>query len=67
MKFVIDLKPCPFCGFDDHLYPAYDFPGTGPCRGIDCLRCGIDFVPRNGIDVFSAWNKRADAKATRAA
>jgi len=52
------LLPCPFCGFDDQLYPTYDWPGTGPCLGIDCLRCGIDFTPRKGMDVYEAWNKR---------
>lgn len=53
------LLPCPFCGHDDQLYPAHHFPGTGPAYAIDCLRCGIDFTPREGMDVAAAWNRRA--------
>lgn len=53
------LLPCPFCGEDDHLYPAYHGMGDGEPYAIDCLRCGIDFVPRKGKDVFEAWNERA--------
>lgn len=54
-----DLLPCPFCGHDDQLYPAHHFPGTGPAYAIDCLRCGMDFTPREGMDVAAAWNRRA--------
>lgn len=53
------LLPCPFCGFDDELYPSYSWPGNIGPHAIDCLRCGIDFVPREGMDVIAAWNKRA--------
>jgi len=52
------LLPCPFCGFDDELYPSYRWPGNIGLHAIDCLRCGIDFVPREGMDVIAAWNKR---------
>ena len=54
-----ELLPCPFCGHDDQLYPAHHFPGTGPAYAIDCLRCGIDFTPREGMDVAAKWNTRA--------
>lgn len=52
------LKPCPFCGEADELYPSHDWPGSGPPYAIDCLGCGIDFVPRAGMDVVAAWNRR---------
>jgi Lar family restriction alleviation protein len=54
-----DLKPCPFCGEREHLYPSHHWPGTGAPYGIDCLGCGIDFTPREGMDVIAAWNRRA--------
>lgn len=52
------LKPCPFCGEVEHLYPAYRWPGTGSPYAVDCLRCGYDFTPRDGMDVVAMWNKR---------
>ncbi len=52
------LLPCPHCGFDDELYPAYHDMGAGEPYAIDCLRCGYDFTPREGLDVRALWNKR---------
>lgn len=54
------LKPCPFCGTDDHLYPAHHHLGHGKPYAIDCVRCGYDFTPRTGFDVVAMWNRRAD-------
>lgn len=56
---LVKFLPCPFCGFDDEIYPTYAWPGNGPCLGVDCLRCGFDFTVREGMDVREAWNKRA--------
>lgn len=53
------LQPCPFCGEKEELYPAYRQPGGGKPYAIDCLGCGIEFVPREGADVVAAWNRRA--------
>jgi hypothetical protein len=53
------LLPCPFCGHDDQLYPAHRWPGNGPAYAIDCLRCGYDFTPREGMDVVAMWNTRS--------
>ena len=53
------LKPCPFCGEAEHLYPAYRNMGAGAPYAIDCLGCGMDFVPRDGMDVIAMWNRRA--------
>ena len=53
------LKPCPFCGEKEELYPSYNWPGVGKPLSIDCIGCGIEFVPREGADVISAWNRRA--------
>lgn len=56
------LKPCPFCGEKNELYPAYRGDKGGNLHSpyaIDCLGCGFDFTPREGMDVFAAWNRRA--------
>lgn len=59
------LKPCPFCGSTEGLYPGYHrLPGETfklepkPYQ-IDCIGCGIIFEPRRGMDVVAAWNRRA--------
>jgi Lar family restriction alleviation protein len=52
------LKPCPFCGEKDEIYPGYRHMAPEPYQ-IDCLGCGIDFEPREGMDVIAAWNRRA--------
>lgn len=57
------LKPCPFCGETEELYPGYRNMGHGPCYEIDCLGCGIEFTPREGMDVIAAWNRRTDSLA----
>jgi Lar family restriction alleviation protein len=60
------LKPCPFCGEREHLYRSYRRWGAGNeldgPYGIDCLGCGIDFIPRDGMDVVAAWNRRVVAE-----
>lgn len=56
------LKPCPFCGECYELYPSHHWPGSGPPFAIDCVGCGIDFTPREGMDVIAAWNRRSDPK-----
>lgn len=57
------LLPCPHCGETEHLYPAYrldkDRKCVEPPYAIDCLGCGADFTPRDGIDARAAWNRRA--------
>lgn len=53
------LLPCPFCGEVEELYQALRGMGGGKPYAIDCLGCGIDFVPREGFDVVAAWNRRA--------
>ena len=52
------LLPCPFCGTVEGLYPS--FMGV-PLRlvAIDCVGCGIDFTPRDGMNVVESWNRRA--------
>ena len=57
-----DLKPCPFCGEAEHLYPSYRNMGAGKPYAIDCLGCGADYVPRDGMDVIAMWNRRAGEK-----
>lgn len=32
--------------------------GAGDPYQIDCCGCGIDFTPRDGMDVIAAWNRR---------
>lgn len=56
------LKPCPFCGEAEHLYPSYRNMGAGKPYAIDCLGCGMDFVPRDGMDVIAMWNRRTPAE-----
>lgn len=53
-----ELKPCPFCGTTEGLYPSHHWPGTGKPYAIDCIGCGMDFTPREGMDVVSSWNRR---------
>lgn len=55
-----DLKPCPHCGETEHLYPAYHGHGGGKPYAIDCVTCGYDFSPREGMDVVEMWNRRFD-------
>lgn len=59
---MADLLPCPHCGEREHLYPAYrldkDGKYSGPAYSIDCLGCGADFTPRDGMDAIAAWNRR---------
>lgn len=53
------LKPCPHCGESKQLFPAYRMDKAGNCHGpyaIDCLGCGTDFTPREGMDVIAAQN-----------
>jgi Lar family restriction alleviation protein len=59
MAHTPELLPCPFCGEKDELYPSYRLSGASKPYGIDCLGCGIDFTPREGMDVIAAWNRRA--------
>lgn len=54
------LKPCPFCGEAEHLYPSYRHLGAGAPYAVDCLGCGMDFVPRDGMDVIAMWNRRVE-------
>lgn len=57
-------KPCPFCGEKNEIYPGYRrLPGSFRLADkpyqIDCVGCGIEFEPREGMDVVAAWNRRA--------
>lgn len=54
------LLPCPFCGEVDELYPGYRGWGEGKPYQIDCVGCGIEFTPREGMDVIAAWNRRTN-------
>ena len=58
-----DLLPCPHCGEAEHLYPSYRRMGAGEPYAIDCLGCGADYVPREGMNVIAMWNRRAPQKA----
>lgn len=55
------LKPCPHCGEKEELYPCYRqtaFQIAAKPYAIDCLGCGFEFVPREGMDVIEKWNTR---------
>lgn len=56
---AVKLAACPFCGTVEGLYPTYHDFGGGEPYAIDCVGCGIDFTPREGVDVIAAWNRRA--------
>lgn len=56
---VQELAGCPFCGEKTELYPGYRGMGAGKPYQIDCVGCGIEFTPREGMDVIAAWNRRA--------
>lgn len=60
------LAPCPFCGEQEGLYPAHRGLGGGKPYAIDCLGCGIDFTPREGMDAVAAWNRRSSARTGEA-
>ena len=62
-----ELAPCPFCGGTEGLYPSYRGLGGGKPYAIDCIGCGMDFVPREGRDVIAAWNTRAPHPAMQEA
>lgn len=53
------LKPCPFCGQQEEVYPGYHNFGTDNPYEIDCLGCGVTVAPRSGKDAIAAWNRRA--------
>lgn len=59
------ILPCPHCGESAGLYPAHTYDRlTGVTsekpHAIDCIQCGYDFVPRDGMDVVAMWNRRFD-------
>lgn len=56
------LKPCPFCGETDELSLGFHGFGEGEPYEVDCLGCGIEFIPRKGVDVIAAWNRRDDPR-----
>ena len=60
---MTNLKPCPFCGEQDHLYPTYRMGSIGPDLpiNIQCLGCGIEFTPGSGQSAIMAWNRRSSA------
>lgn len=60
------LEPCPHCGEAEELYRSYHGLGCGEPYAIDCLGCGCDFTPREGMDVIAAWNARAPDPALAA-
>jgi hypothetical protein len=41
------------------LYPSFRGLSGGAPYAIDCIGCGIEFTPREGMDVIAAWNRRA--------
>jgi len=50
-----ELKPCPFCGGDAHVFEDDD----NVPRWVTCKDCEAD-GPHDGIvnDVVNAWNER---------
>ena len=63
------LKPCPHCGSVKGLYPSYNWHREDDQivmddkpHAIDCICCGYDFTPREGMDVIAMWNKRHDRR-----
>lgn len=58
MSTAPELKPCPFCGESDELYPGFRHLADKPYQ-IDCIGCGTEFTPREGMDAIAAWNRRA--------
>lgn len=58
MSATSKLLPCPHCGEAEHLYPSYRNMGAGEPYAIDCLGCGADYTPRDGMDVIAMWNRR---------
>lgn len=52
------LLPCPHCNEANEIYLCVRRAGEKP-YAIDCLGCGYEFVPRDGFDVMSMWNRRA--------
>lgn len=61
-----ELKPCPHCGEANELYRGMRDMGRSGPFSIDCLGCGADFVPREGMDVVAAWNRRDESAISQA-
>jgi hypothetical protein len=65
-----ELLPCPHCGEVEHLYPSYRLKDRASFKledkpyAVDCVGCGYDFVPREGLDVIAAWNRRVPPPAS---
>jgi hypothetical protein len=65
-----ELLPCPHCGEVEHLYLSYRLKDRASFKledepyAVDCVGCGYDFVPREGLDVIAAWNRRVPPPAS---
>lgn len=58
----MNLKPCPFCGETEELYPGFKWPGTGRSIDIHCLGCGVMVEPSPPEDARIAWNRRGESR-----
>jgi Lar family restriction alleviation protein len=61
-KIEYKLKPCPFCGEDEHKkYPPYyniELSNYDDRHLIACPFCGAQVRAESEIEAVNAWNRR---------
>lgn len=57
----MDIKPCPFCGFDDPYFDESAIPGAPLLIFLVCPDCECE-GPTAATELAAAelWNKRAE-------
>lgn len=59
----MELKPCPFCGYEEVRIKKYYAGTVEKGAAIECPNCQIEMGYQNAtcaIMVCHAWNRRAD-------
>ena len=59
-----ELKPCPFCGYDEinvFYFDPYDgYQGNLGMWNAKCMLCGAVIGRRDKSEVIKDWNRRAN-------
>lgn len=64
MRLDLDLKPCPFCGFDNLEVEHIEWNSSGICTELKVLcMCGASVTTRSNSyvtknDAIAKWNSR---------
>lgn len=56
---MAELKPCPFCGGEPHIYCSGS-PSNGSFMEVICGKCRCQTERLRGDKAIEAWNRRAE-------